>query len=280
MHADLTDTSLARPRWARLPRDPRILQIAFLSSFFVFGALERGFPAWQAPLLVAACCGTQWLCTRLLGLPSVGYLSPLITSLGLSILLRSDLVWVPILAGCVGIAGKFLVRFRGKHLFNPAALGLGAAMLLTPHAWCSPSQWGHGLMVAAWVAALGCAVASRAFRADISLAFLGFWTLLKAGRVLLLGQRWAVLAHQLETGSLLLFAFFMISDPKTTPERRGGRIALAAAVALLGFHLQHGLFVQNALVWSLLSLSPLTALFDAALPKETPCAPSSPALSA
>ena len=263
----------------RLPRDPRILQIAFLSSFLAFGTLERGFPAWQVPLLVATCCGTQWACTRILGLPPVGYRSPLITSLGLSILLRTDLVWVAVFAGLVAIAGKFFLRIGGKHLFNPAALGLGAAMLITPHAWCSPSQWGHGLMLAAWFAAFGCAVVSRAFRADISFAFLGCWTLLKAGRVLFLGQRWAVLGHQLETGSLLLFTFFMISDPKTTPDRRSGRIVLAAGTALLAFHLQHGLFVQNALVWSLLLLSPLTFILDKALAKEPTCAPDTPALS-
>ena len=260
---------------ARLPADPRVLQIAFLGSFLLFGAASLDFPIWQAPLLIAACVATQFSCTRLLKLPSAGYRSPLITALGLSILLRSDLLWVPPLAGCIGIAGKFFLRVHGKHVFNPATLGLGAALLITPHAWCSPSQWGHGLVLAGWFACFGCAVASRAFRADVSLAFLAAWTLLKAGRVLWLHQRWQVLGHQLESGSLLLFAFFMISDPKTTPDRRAGRLLLAAAVAALAFQLQHGLFVQNALVWSLLLLSPFTVLLDRALPKESPCALSS-----
>jgi hypothetical protein len=66
---------------------------------------------------------------------------------------------------------------------------------------------------------LGLAVVSRSFRTDVSLAFLGSWVLLKLGRVLWLGQRPAVLGHQLLVGSLILFTFFMISDPKTTPDR-------------------------------------------------------------
>ena len=66
-----------------------------------------------------------------------------------------------------------------------------------------------------------------AFRTDVSLAFLGSWVLLKLGRVLWLGQRPAVLGHQLLVGSLILFTFFMISDPKTTPDRGARRIGWA-----------------------------------------------------
>ena len=63
----------------------------------------------------------------------------------------------------------------------------------------------------------------------MSLAFLGSWVLLKLGRVLWLGQRPAVLGHQLLVGSLILFTFFMISDPKTTPDRRLGADRLRAS---------------------------------------------------
>jgi len=248
----------------RLPQDPRWLQIAFLGSLLLGGVafLDLQVPPWQPPLLLATAWATQAACTRLLKAPPSGYLSPTITGLGLSILLRSDRPAVMVLAAAAAIASKFLVRVRNKHVFNPANLGLGVAMLASSHAWCSPSQWGEGAVALAWFAALGCAVAHRSFRTDVSLAFLTSWIALRAARVLYLGQRLPVLAHQLSVGSLVIFCFFMISDPKTTPDARWARIVYAGLVASVGMVIQYGFWRQNALVWALLVCSPLVPLFD------------------
>jgi enediyne biosynthesis protein E5 len=249
-------------------RDPRYLQIAFLSSFLVSGVGWLGFdvPPWQPLLIVLTACTTQWAMTRLFRVPPVGYLSPLITSLGLSLLLRTDAFWVGPFAAAVAISSKFVLRVRGKHLFNPTNLGLVAAMLLTANAWCSPSQWGHGAARLGWFAAFGLAVAHRSFRSDVSLAFLGTWVLLKAARIFYLGAPLASLQHQLSAGGLILFTFFMVSDPKTTPDHRAGRVLYAMAVAGLAFFFLHGLWWQNALLWALCLLSPLTPILDRLLP--------------
>jgi Na+-transporting NADH:ubiquinone oxidoreductase subunit NqrB len=227
--------------------------------------LHFDLPLWEPPLILATACGTQWAMTRLMKVPPAGYLSPIISSLGLSLLLRTDLPWMAVLAAFVAIASKFFIRIRGKHVFNPTNLGLALAMLATPRAWCSPSQWGESAAAIAWFAILGLAVAHRAFRSDISLAFFGSWFLLKAGRVLYLGQRGTVLWHQLAVGSLILFTFFMISDPKTTPDNRAARMLYAAAVACCAFFLQHGMWKQNTLIWALFLLSPLVPLLDVVL---------------
>ena len=253
-----------------LPRDPRLLQIAFLTSFLVLGMAGLGLQVdlWMPPVLLASTCALQWGLERLLKLPSTGFRSPIISALGLSLLLRTDLFWVAPLAAAIAIGGKFVFRVRGKHVFNPTMLGLTTCLLVSGHAWCSPSQWGEGSVLLAWFAALGLAVVHRAFRADVSLAFLGSWILLKLGRVLYLGQRPVVLGHQLLVGSLILFTFFMISDPKTTPDRRAVRIGFGMAVAVLGFVLQHQAWVQNAPVWALLLLSPAVPLLDRLFPAQ------------
>ena len=259
-----------------MPRDPRWLQIFFLATFLAFGLAARDFPLWHAPLVFAACLGTQLFWERALRLPAAGLLSPLITALGLTLLLRAGAPWVPPFAACLAITSKFLLRVRGRHFLNPANFGLCCAMLATPRAWCSPAQWGESSLFLLWLLALGCAVAHRAFRSDVSLAFLASFIALRAGRLLFLGQRAPVLLHQLQSGSLLLFTFFMISDPKTTPTSRPGRLAFAAAVALTAFALQLR-FIQNPLIWALFLCAPLTPLIDvlAAQAKETPpCASS------
>lgn len=253
-----------------LPEDPRYLQIAFLGSFLVLGVEELGFDVawWQPVLLAASALGTQWGLARLLGVPAGGWQSPLISSLGLALLLRTDAVWVVPLAAGVAVGSKFLLRVRGKHLFNPTNLGLVVCLLATGHAWCSPSQWGHSAARLGWFAALGLAVAYRAFRSDVSLAFLGTWVGLKAARVLYLGAPLESLWHQLSTGSLLLFTFFMISDPRTTPDHRVARVVYGAGVAVLGLWLLHGLWWQNALLWALALASPVVPLMDRLLPAE------------
>jgi enediyne biosynthesis protein E5 len=264
-----------RVRDLRLPRDPRWLQIGFLSSFLAVGLSTRDFPLWHAPLIFATALATQIAFTRLLHLPDAGLLSPIITSFGLTLLLRTDLPWIPPLAAFLAIASKFVLRIRGRHFLNPANFGLCACMLLTPHAWCSPAQWGEGPLLLLWVLALGCTVAHRAFRSDVSLAFLGSWVVLRAVRIFYLGQRAPVLLHQLESGSLLLFTFFMISDPKTTPRGRAARLAFAACVAALAFALQHVAYARNPIVWALFFCALLTPLFDwsqeAFASKESPC---------
>jgi Na+-transporting NADH:ubiquinone oxidoreductase subunit NqrB len=242
--------------------DPRWLQIAFLSSFLACGFWLGVVPAWQPPLCLAAALAAQEIGRRLTGAPPSTQRSAIITGLGLSLLLRTDLFWLAPLAAVLAIASKFLLRFRDKHLFNPANFGLAVCMLVTAHAWCSPSQWGESILLRIWFLALGLAVVNRAFRTDTSLAFLGCWALLKAARVLYLGQSSGVFLHQLEVGSLIVFTFFMISDPKTTPDHRLGRVIFAALVAALGFFIETHLWIRNGPIWALFLLSPLVPVLD------------------
>ena len=247
---------------ARLPQDPRWFQIAFLGTFLAAGLAQEIVPWWEPLTVLPVALGIQALGLRLTGARERGVLSAFITGLGCSLLIRSDLPWLPAACAAVGVGSKFVVRFRGKHVFNPANLALAGGMLATPHVWASPSQWGESTVLLFWFLGLGLMVVYRALRSDVAFAFLFAHVLLKAGRVLWLGQRLAVLEHQLAVGSLIVFAFFMISDPRTTPDSRPARIGFAFAVAALAFVLQHQFWIMNGPVWALFALSPLVPLID------------------
>jgi len=131
-----------------------------------------------------------------------------------------------------------------------------------PGTWTSPGQWGQDLAGAGWLVALGTIVTRRARRSDISWAFLTFYLGALAARVAWLGQSPAVFLHQLGNGSLLLFAFFMISDPMTIPNHARGRIVHAALVAGLATIWQFGLYRQNGLLFALFLLAPAVPLWD------------------
>lgn len=245
-------------------RDARLFQIAFLATLLSIGVLARDFALdpRQMALAFAAGLATQWLWLRLLGLQHKGVLSALITCFGLSILLRADSLWVHPLAAALAMSSKFVLRAGDKHVFNPANFGVVVATVALPGAWVSPGQWGHDVALAAWFVMLGGLVTQRARRWDVAWAFLAFWLGLCALRVAVLGQPWPVFAHQLDSGALLLFAFFMISDPMTIPNRRDMRIAYALIVAAVAFGWQYALFKPNALVWALFVASPLVPLID------------------
>src|SRR4051812_25237819 len=138
---------------------------------------------------------------------------------------------------------------------------------MTGRVWISPGQWGTSLWLVALVAFLAILVLQRARRGDIALFFLASYAALLLARALWLGDPLAIPLHQLQSGSLLIFAFFMISDPKTSPDSRLGRFLFAAAVALAGYGLAFSMQMRPALI-ALIALSPLVCLIDRLVPAQ------------
>jgi len=248
--------------------DPRFYQIACLAALLAYGLVWRSFdvsPA-QIALTVVAALATQAIGTRWAGLPAFDAKSPLISSLSLCLLLRVDALWIAPTAAVVAIGSKFALRWNGKHVFNPTAFGIAAVVALSDRAWISPAQWGAGPTIAFLVACLGGMVVNRAARSDVTYSFLAFYALFLAGRAAWVGQPWSVPLHQLESGSLLLFAFFMISDPKTTPNARAARFLYGGVVAAGAAFVAFVLFKPSGPVWALVALSPLVPLMDRLFP--------------
>ena len=86
------------------------------------------------------------------------------------------------------------------------------------------------------------------------------------GRSLWLGEPLVIPLHRLQSGALLLFTFFMISDPRTTPNSRVGRILFAMLVAYGAWYVQFRMFRTNGLLWSLAFFSLTVPLIDRLLP--------------
>ncbi len=248
--------------------DPRRYQIAALAALLAYGLFWLQFdlqPSVAAILLVVA-IATQACCWRAVFFSHVDYKSALISALSLCLLLRTTSPIVAVIAAILTVASKFVIRVRGKHLFNPTNFGIVATLCLTSGAWVSPGQWGDGAFFAFLVACVGLIVVTRAARADVTFAFLVAYAALLVGRSAWLGQPMAIPLHRLQSGALLIFAFFMISDPKTTPDSRAGRMLFALLVACGAYYVQFRLFRPNGLLWSLAACSPVVPLMDRLLP--------------
>ena len=124
--------------------DPRWYQIAVLAGLLLWGLVGLDFeirPAGAATALGVALL-TQLLGTRLAKLPRFDPKSALISGLSLCLLLRSDDLRLVALAAAIAIGSKFVLRLRGKHVFNTTNLGIVVLLLLSDRAWVSPGQWG------------------------------------------------------------------------------------------------------------------------------------------
>ena len=243
--------------------DPRTYQIAALSLLLAYGMTQLGFdvtPARVAVILGSALVA-QWGWSRARGI-RFDPRSAAISALSLCLLLRSNSWLLLLAAALIAVSSKFLVRVRGKHVFNPTNGAIVALLLLTPQIWVSPGQWGNVAFFAFLIACLGGLVVNRASRSDVTYAFILFYGALMIGRSLWLGEPMAIPLHRFQNGALLLFTFFMISDPKTTPDTRAGRILFAALVAGGAWYWQFRLFRTNGLLWSLAACSLLVPLID------------------
>lgn len=270
-----------------LLEDARNYQIIFLGLFLWLGVSTRDWTLQSGLILVlfASCLLTQWLLSTLAeyGKRSTDYnlstiyqelhlfVSPqvltslrsaLITALGLCLLLRSNSYSTMAIAGCLAIASKFLFTYRRKHFFNPANFGIIAALLLTNDAWVSPGQWGTDWWYLLLFLGFGGIVLKKVGRWHTSFAFLLAYAGLEAILNFWLGWSWDVWQHQLMNGSLLLFALFMLSDPRSIPNSQNGRLVWSSAIAVATFVLQHYFYLSTAIFWALFIISPLTILLD------------------
>jgi Na+-transporting NADH:ubiquinone oxidoreductase subunit NqrB len=257
-----TPASLPARRW-----DPRIYQAATLGCLLAYGIGWLGFDV--EPRTAAIILGTVLVAQATAAHVARTRFEPrsaLISGLSLCLLLRTGSPELAAAAAVLAIAGKFLLRVGGKHVFNPTNGALIAMLLLTDQVWVSPGQWGSTAIFAFLLASAGGLVVNRAARADVTWAFLAAHAGLLVARSLWLGDPVVIPLHRLGSGALVLFAFFMISDPRTTPDSRAGRILFAILVAVGGYLIQFRLFQTNPLLWSLAVCSLAVPLIDRLLP--------------
>ncbi|MDX2156648.1 MAG: RnfABCDGE type electron transport complex subunit D [Hyphomicrobiaceae bacterium] len=264
-------TNPSLPRFYRPGGDPRLYQIATLSVLLAYGLAALSFD--QAPahvaLLLSTAMAVEWFGRLIEGRP-FDPLSPLITALSLSILLRASAPMYLAVGALLAIASKFLIRVNGKHVFNPANFAIAVLLVCSDCAWVSPGQWGATTAAAFAFASMAGLVLGRARRADTAAAFLLVWAAILLGRAVWLGDPLAIPLKQMQSGAMLLFAFFMITDPRTTPDRRVARLLYAALVACLAAWIQFVLWRPEALIYALFVASPLVPMLDRVMPVADP----------
>lgn len=245
--------------------DPRYFQIVFLTSFAIYGYIELDWN-FNWTCLVASISGvllTQFIFYKRLQLPKSSFLSAIVTLLGLILLLRTNSFWLYALAGSLSICSKFLIQNNRKHFFNPVNFGIILTIIITDNAWISPGQWGSAGIYILIVGVFALLVLVKVKQLLNGIIFLGSLFLFEFIYLnLYLGWPLDMATHKLTSGSLLLFSFFMITDPRTTPNHNWTRGIWAFFIAGISFYLIEFQYLPTAPFWVLFFISPLTPILN------------------
>lgn len=251
-------------------KDARHFQILYLSLFLAYGAsyLHWEISAMQIGLVMGTCLMTQLIWVLIIKGSFKSLKSALITSLGILIILQSTSMLTLVLAGVIAISSKFVLRIKNKHLFNPGNFGIIASILIFGDAWISPGQWGSDALFLFVISAFGAIVLLKIGRLETTMTFLlSLFAMEFIRTVLYQGWSMDVLLHKFSSGTFLLFAFFMITDPMTIPNSRKGRILWSFILASATFILSNWLQIYTAPIWVLFFMTPVTVLFDKIWPE-------------
>jgi len=266
-------TETARRR--KISFDNRFIAPVFITCILLGGQLSFGilesYP--KTALAIIAAISTELLLGRVFAGRWPHLASSYISGISVGILIRSPAVWPYALCSMISITSKYVLRVKGRHIWNPSNFGICAMLFLAPYTVASLSvQWGNNLwpMVVIWL--LGSAIIYRFKRFHISATYVVSFILFAFLRTLIIGDSWQAEVAPITGPMYQLFVFFMITDPKTTVRSKLGQCAVAFTVALVEMILRLMQSV-DAPFYALFIVGPLANLIEIWLTPHRTAAP-------
>ena len=160
--------------------------------------------------------------------------SAYISGISVGILTRSPYAWPFALCSAISIMSKYVLRVRGRHVWNPSNFGICVMLLVAPWAYSTLSvQWGNNLWPVFIIWALGLLITRHVGRLHITLVYVASFFFFAFVRSLVTGHTFAAEAAPITGPMYQLFIFFMITDPKTTV--RSSKTAQAGVAFAIAF---------------------------------------------
>jgi Na+-translocating ferredoxin:NAD+ oxidoreductase RnfD subunit len=236
--APITPSPISPP--ARRPSffslDNRYIAPAFITCILLAGHLSFGIlESYKKTLLaiiisIAAEMALGQLFYRKWLHPASAY----ITGISVGILVRSPAYWPYALCSLISIMSKYVLRIKGRHIWNPSNFGISVLLFLAPETVASLSiQWGNYLwpMLVIWF--LGSVIIWRLRRFHITAIYVVSFVVFAFLRSWMTGSPWQSEIAPITGPMYQLFIFFMITDPKTTVRSGKGQCFVVFLVALL-----------------------------------------------
>lgn len=253
------------PQWKKwLSLDNRFVPPLFITLILLAGQATYGIlESFERTLLaIGTAILTEIVLSRIfLGKwPHVA--SAYITGISVGILLRAPGYWPYAVCAAIAITSKYVLRYKGRHLWNPSNFGICVVLFLLPASVAMLSiQWGNNLwsLVVIWL--LGSAIIWRLKRFHISATYVASFLLLAVLRAWIIHEPILSEISPITGPEYQLFIFFMITDPKTTVRSRKGQCIVAFLVAVLEmfFRFDQSVYAElYALFW----IGPIAMLIE------------------
>jgi Na+-transporting NADH:ubiquinone oxidoreductase subunit NqrB len=210
---------------------PLLITCILITAHLSFGILES---YERTALAIGVAIGAELLMGRVTYGAWPNPASAYITGISVGILVRSPFFWPYFLCSLLSITSKYVLRLRGRHLWNPSNFGLSAVLFLAPDTVSHLSiQWGNVVAPMAVIWLLGFAIVWRVGRLHISATYIAAFFALSVLRSTVSGTPWLATVAPITGPMYQLFIFFMITDPKTTVTDKRWQCVVAAGVAVV-----------------------------------------------
>ena len=244
-------------------RDPRLHLAATITSLQVIGQIGFHFRVSIAQILISllTCAllevGITMRKQHVLMWPA----SAMLTGNGVAFVLRVPGTqhgdwwslrgwWIFAATAAISLLSKHVIQVRGSHIFNPSNIGLVLCFLVLSSSqaepldfWWGPTSWWLVLALGVIVTG-GFSILSRLKLLRVALSF---WVAFAAGLAVLAAAGHEITARWhlgpiggfhfwwvlVTSPEVLVFLFFMITDPKTAPPSPRARVVYAVSIGLL-----------------------------------------------
>jgi Na+-translocating ferredoxin:NAD+ oxidoreductase RnfD subunit len=246
--------ALEVPVRSRIRFDNRYIAPLFISFILLVGHLFYGIleSYERTALAIVAALITELVLGRIFFGKWLNLASAYITGISVGILIRSPAFWPYALCSVLSIMSKYVLRVKGRHLWNPSNLGICVLLFLAPETVAALTiQWGNFIwpMLVIWI--LGSIIIWRAKRFHISATYVLSFFAFAFLRSWITGDPWRSEISPITGPMYQLFVFFMVTDPKTTVKSKKWQCVVVFLVA----------FVEMLLRLNQVVYAPLYALF-------------------
>jgi Na+-translocating ferredoxin:NAD+ oxidoreductase RnfD subunit len=236
-----TAASIAAPRsqfsWRSFfSIENRYLAPAFITCILLAGHLSFGIleSYKKTGLAIIASLITELVLGRIFTGKWPNLASAYITGISVGILVRSPAFWPYLVCSVVSIMSKYVLRIKGRHIWNPSNFGISVLLFLAPAAVATLSiQWGNYLLPMIVIWCLGSVIIWRVRRFNITATYVVSFIAFALVRGWITGNPWQSEIAPLTGPMYQLFIFFMVTDPKTTVRSKLGQCIVVFIVAVV-----------------------------------------------
>lgn len=256
----------------KLSLDNRYIAPLFITFILVVGHLGYGILESYEKTAVAIVVAlvAELVLGRIFFGKWLNLASAYISGISCGILVRSPALWPFALASLLSIMSKYVLRVKGRHLWNPSNFGICALLFLAPETVAALSvQWGNFKWPLIVIWTLGSIIIYRAKRIHISATYVASFFAFAFLRSYITGDSWWAEVAPITGPMYQLFVFFMVTDPKTTVKSKKWQCIVVFIVALVEMLLRLN-HVVHAPLYALFLVGPAAMLIEIWLESRRP----------